>query len=421
MNKRIIALLFFCICLYLPVRAQIIADPMISVYYADCENCKKLYIAGSLFSNPAINIPSSAYFIPLQFSGEKFYEPISAKMGEEELFAQDFEGTLFYSIPLNKENGTAHQNISFYLRAYAEQKAYMTKDAFQLLIKGNKDFAGEKLILDPFLYHSYAYQEFSLNYNSLKMISENKSIAWGVGLSLLNGAFFNELEMEHGSFYTSATGDSIHAELSFEWIQTDPDQKEFTSSNGFGGALNLHLFYQFENGNSLYSSVRNLGFIDWNKKGLHYQVDTSIAYNGIDIVNSNPFAEAGILDFDSLLVNYEVPDRSRHRYYLAPELNVHFQIHHVFDNANLNMGLVYRIAPHYVPRTFVNLQYKIGHHAYIQPGVNFDQFKNLGLCFEMGLGLKDRMHIKIGTNHLEGLGLYGVNGQGVYVDLGALF
>ena len=415
MKKYLISLSFVTF-LISSVFGQLAGDPMADIIMKNTNGSSTFSIEGSLFSSPAFKANQSGYFIPLQYASDDDFEAVYAKMKEQDLFAQEYQGSLIYSMPL-ESNRDVESNLTFYLKTVGGQQAYLNKDLFQLIVKGNKAFAGKEVVLHPFSFSTSLYQELAVNYYSYKTIASNRKIGLGFGLSLINGVQMTEIQIDQGLFFTSQLGDSVFAAAKATIIGSDQDAHSLFSNNGLGTALNVQFFYQFENKNKLYASIQNLGFISWNKKSMHYDIDKELSFTGLDVFDPNQLLQNTSLELDSLLLAETNSETKSFTQYLSPEISFAYQLHEVFNNASIYTGLVYKIKPYYFPRAFVNLRYQLSESFYFQSGFNLDHYGNFGLSGEIGISMDEKLDFCLGSNHLEGLGLYGYNGQGLYTGL----
>lgn len=178
-----------------------------------------------------------------------------------------------------------------------------SKDLYNLIFFGNKQFAGETVNFDNTMLRSIDYQKFELgvfeNYNE-----NNTKINIYFGFNILKGQQLQSLNINKGSFYTSIDGDYLDLNTKFSYFTSDQSHKKFSDFNGVG--ISCDAFFVVENTKSKLTftfASEDLGYISWTKKSYLAGVDTAIHFDGVEITNIMNVAQENLqgMSKDSLM------------------------------------------------------------------------------------------------------------------------
>lgn len=178
-----------------------------------------------------------------------------------------------------------------------------SKDLYNLIFFGNKQFAGESVNFDNTRFRSIDYQRLELgifkNYNE-----NNTKVNVYFGLNILKGQQLQSLNINEGSFFTSIDGDSLDLNTKFSYFTSDQSHKKFNNFNGAG--LSIDAFFKIENTKSKLSftfASEDLGYISWANKSYLAGVDTAVHFDGVEITNIMNVAQENLqgISQDSLM------------------------------------------------------------------------------------------------------------------------
>lgn len=288
------------------------------------------------------------------------------------------------------------------------QTTYFTKDAFHLLIKGNKIFEGTKAQIDPLKYSSRHLQKLSFGVMHFLSFGQN-ALGLGINLSLINISALNSLNIDRGSLFTAQNGDSLYADLQLDF-RTLTSSKAL-NPGGFSADFNVLLKNEQT---SLLLSVCDFGFVKW-ANALHYQIDTTLSLSGFDPLS--PDADKHLFNnlasFDSLL-NYEQnAERGDYMEMLVPSLYFIAK----YQDKSKKVGAQVSLFNHNMylnPRIIVSGIFNPHPVLALMPGILYDEFGKAGAFMEVELTGKYHL-LRLGTMHLETL-FSVANGQNWYIS-----
>ncbi|MCU0433529.1 MAG: DUF5723 family protein [Bacteroidia bacterium] len=177
--------------------------------------------------------------------------------------------------------------------------AGFSTDAFRMVFEGNRPFYGDTIDLNKTRFTSLRFQE--LHYG-IDFYNDRWPVSFGVGVSLLNGQNFAQVNLKDGYVFTDPLLSFINVRANALWQQSDTAQTGWGVTNGLGASLTLKLNYQFQDVFKVETQLTDLGAIRWNDKSMTYQRDTLINFTGIDISNAiiDPESVDGLPEVDSL-------------------------------------------------------------------------------------------------------------------------
>jgi hypothetical protein len=398
------------------LKGQLMNDPLVDIYQHENDSARFFGLNAGVQSNPALPLSYVSYFLPLQYASD---DQVFSKMKDQEFFEQFFQLNAVYSQVLKSHSPKRRNRLSLLYQTKARQQATISKDALTLLLKGNNDFAGQVVDAGGFSFQALVSQELTLSYQMKKLLDNHRYYFMGIGFSGIAVQDFYDLSLHSASLFTSATGDSVNLRIHADG--TLPDMLQ--PSNGlsaWGVGLQAQFGYRFSNASVFYLSVSDVGFLRGTKKMKYYSLDTSVSFTGFDVFNPGANDEWNTWTSDSLLNKYVRGESQDKLLFLSPVFRMQFQYKNIFTHAHLNLGAAYRVGS-YLPGIYSTIRFDVSESFYLQPGLNLDPYGNMGLCFEMGMQLKNGFEWLLGSNHMEGLGLFPYNGQSVYLKSRWLF
>ena len=175
------------------------------------------------------------------------------------------------------------------------------EDPLRLIAFGNKDFAGKNANLDKLDLTLLQYTTIQFGYTI-----EKNGYTLGVAPGLVIGNKYASIKSNGGYLYTSSIGDSLYAEVSGQWSQSDTSSKLIYDPNGIGASVDFFfsmpfdLFKKNENIGNITFEVNDLGFIVWNKNTLTYKIDGEYGWGG--------FKAPSLFDLNDSLIDLQRPN-----------------------------------------------------------------------------------------------------------------
>lgn len=177
------------------------------------------------------------------------------------------------------------KNISIFFSVKDRQHfdAGFSSDLYKVGFYGNAAYAGKTAFFNGFNMTLLRYQQVQLGIFSSKLDSAAR---WGVGLSFLKGEQYAAVNAKTAELYTSADGQFIDFNTSFEAAQSDTSHTGFGAFNGFGASLDVYFEAPFKTkfGDSkIKVSVSDIGLINFNSKTLYTKQDSLYHFSGFTI------------------------------------------------------------------------------------------------------------------------------------------
>jgi hypothetical protein len=157
------------------------------------------------------------------------------------------------------------------------------KNAGSLLLFGNTQYKGREEQFDRIIYKSLRYSQISLGLR--KLIKQSKyehRIQTGISLNL--GHDYLAYEIDRAALYTESNGDMLRFSIRGSINQTDTFYKQDFSVRGWGSGIYCQHIISYPGGEIQYS-LRDFGFIRWNRQPLSWKKDTTYTFSGWDIPN----------------------------------------------------------------------------------------------------------------------------------------
>lgn len=266
-----------------------------------------------------------------------------------------------------------------------------------LLLRGNGPYVGQTISdegIDASLYNARG-----LGANTVFDFGEN--IHFGVGLTLLQGRRYFEVERATYSVFTSTNGTQVDLNADYAFRNSvnfaDPGLFGFA---GFGASVEAGLVYEINEKMTLGAALTDLGAISWNTDKFERVVELN-DFEGIFIENLledslQPFIDAEV---DSL-TNLVEPDSSRESYLTATPARLRVDYtYQLGENNSISGSVIY--APFqrgaYTPLPLVNVTYQ---HEVID-GLTFGANAYGGGYDVYGLGLMGNYRFAAGPTRID--------------------
>ena len=187
--------------------------------------------------------------------------------------------------------GVSNLGLSAGFSTMYDGQLSISRDAFDLIFKGNEMFRGGEAELSPTYFQNLAFQKFGLGVF-------DKNDYSGIMISLVNGQQLQRFELDESRLFTSAMGDSLHLSYTGEFAGSDTSRTGFGVLTGVGVALDANINLPMPDNRGFISlSFENMGFISWLNGFETYRFDSSATWTGI---NAN-----GIFDFNTDTLGFD--------------------------------------------------------------------------------------------------------------------
>ena len=180
-----------------------------------------------------------------------------------------------------------------------------SKDFFEVAMYGNLPFAGKSADLGNFRFNFLRYQQVLFG---LEWEADSGRNARGIAISLLKGEQHFQADVRRADLFTAEDGSYIDLDTKLQTFQSDTSKKGPGAFNGIGVSTDMYYeipYLTWYNEGVMTLNLYDLGFISWNKRSMHHQLDTFFHFEGLEVndifdLQENTFPQS---DPDSLLNN----------------------------------------------------------------------------------------------------------------------
>lgn len=236
------------------------------------------HIASNAISNNFIK-----EFYNGSFLSEELKLDVSDKLTSKNRLGAVLKSGLTYSSQFLDGKNKPTISFSFFDRHYLNMS--FSDDLFDLIFFGNKIFTGDTARIGNFRFSYLHYEQLRFGWAWDGDFSHG---SYGFAFSLLSGDQNQYIDGNSLGLYTASNGSYLAFPLTMKVRQTDTSQTKYFSQNGIG--MSVDLFYDmpyvvWNKPGRITFAVTDLGFIGWNNNTLHYDVDSSYYFSGIDVAD----------------------------------------------------------------------------------------------------------------------------------------
>lgn len=290
---------------------------------------------------------------------------------------------------------------SFKNRLYAEGR--FNRYAFELPFYGNAPYAGMDLPLSGSNGYMMMYQQFQIGFVKTWYQPKSQHV-FSFGLGYINGNQLYEARIDSGIVHTALDAESIFLKLDGYLYRNDPSHNRFFNNNGSG--LSLDFQYQFSQGNHLLSvQALDIGFINWERAGEYYRVDSTLLYEGVTIDNiittdGSEFTQY----FDSLSQNYIRKETDNPGFRMLPAmLHISYAYRFMDGRIVLQTGVDAKYSIHYFPSMYVRGVFYPHQRVMLAGSLGYGGFGTLNIGLDFGINFGKGYNLTLHTRNLEGL------------------
>lgn len=266
--------------------------------------------------------------------------------------------------------------------------AVFSSDAFNLMFRGNKMFAGKTAHLTPLNFLSFDYQSIFLG-----LEKKQKNLKWWAGLAGIRGGNFRSINVERGLFYTGVDGAFVEADANFDIALSGGAPSAVSVSHGTGLAAFAGADYTC--GNSQFGvSISDLGFIKWNNLKT-YSGDSVYRFEGKEIKNILTIDDSLYSSYTADSLTNEVGvagNNEKKSYFLPTRINLNY-VYYGPGKLFFITGAEIVLNAGYLPRVYLRPVYRIS--------------KNIFAHVELAAGGYGRLDAEFGVAGYMGYGFSG--------------
>ena len=329
----------------------------------------------------------------------------SSSLGDNNKFGNYFQSNIYYASMGDTLFGVPNLGMRFGMNYYSMQNINFSRDFYNLMFYGNKQYEGEYADISKLDVNRLTYQSFE--FGLFKRFAEKKNGYHTVylGLSLIKGQDYLYLYTNEARMYTAPDGEYLDLTINSSYFASDSAKSTMATFAGMGAAINFYWAYEdIEHKSRFEITLTDLGLVSWYNEPLNYMADTTIRFNGQEIddifnpENSDEISQDSIMQLiysksENKTFNKSLPKRFQFAY-TKRLLNDKYI-------PTLGMGYFFN-ANQFMPIIFLN------NKLVLSPKLNFDFLFSYGgyTGFSLGLGLGfeivDNLKFKIVSPNIVG-------------------
>jgi hypothetical protein len=315
---------------------------------------------------------------------------VTNRLKEVNRFGYEFTGGFTYKYRLKKDI-----TLIAGLNQRQQFNAKFTKDIFELIFRGNKQYVGEHAQLSPFDLTYFDYQGLFLGVQK----NINSKLILGAGISFLRGGRYQALKIERGTLYTDTAGAYLDFDMKFNLAFSE--SKNFFTSNGKGVALNFNGSYLLGSG-QLNFEIRELGFIRWKDLNF-YEGDSTYRYDGANVNDILDFSDSTFTQIkaDKIAGDLNISKQKKNITYFVPA-TIHLNyLHHLSDKLSMVAGVKYMLNANYIPRVYFKSIYYLKKNFIIAPSLAYGGFGRMDFEIGAAKSFRDTFIVSVNVFYLE--------------------
>ena len=334
--------------------------------------------------------------------------PLRARAGYDgfgQLELLNFRDTLF---------GNPNLGLRASVGSYYHGNIGFSPEAFRTVYLGNSNHSSQSVAMGPLSYQNQAWQKFGFGLFNKKTLS-------GFTVSLVEGQRFQQLVADAADLYTSPLGDSLSLAVEGDFFRSDTARMGWANGSGIGASIDFDYNLLLPQSKGVVSvSVRNLGFVVWNEASEHYEVNSSIDWNGLNVNNWIDGTEdtLSLPNWQDSLNN----GRTQTSFARPLPASIAFRYMKQWKGKHFwETGFTLfpnRVA---VPQVYAGLVHALTNRLWISERISYGGYSEFSLGVEVNWLSKNSWFVKAGTSQLEGWLLPMAGGRSVYMNLGKNF
>jgi hypothetical protein len=298
---------------------------------------------------------------------------------------------------------------------------HFSSDLFELVFRGNAQFAGKEANLKKTSIKTFDYQSL---YFGVQKVSADEKYTLGATAAFIRGGNYQNLKMKNTTMYTEPSGQYIdlNGDISFSRYPYDSSVSAL-KSHGKGASVNLFFSMKNNDKGRLNFEIRDLGFITW--KGIKtYSGNSTFHYNGvlIDDLLSSGTSVADDITVDSIAAATGLKIETKNKTMFLPTV---FHLNYMFfpnTKHTRTVGVRYMATSGYIPRIYLKEADVLGKGFTLVNTISYGGFGRFDYEIGMMKVIKDSFVICANLFAFEYLVLPGKSsGHGINIGLSKRF
>ena len=286
--------------------------------------------------------------------------------------------------------------------------------AFGLVYLGNGEFNQGSVDIGEFVYSNQAWQKIGFGLF-------NKSTLSGFTLSLVAGQSFQSLSIDEAQFYTSSDADSLSLNVDGVYMRSDANRKGLANGSGLGACIDFDLNVPLSDKSELISiSVRNLGFVAWNRKTETRVLNDAFQWNGLDVTNWLSGA-TDTLELPSWVDTIQAPGTMKETLRFLPATFSFRYLKRITAASYIETGCNFYSNSVALPLAYAGMMHLLGARCSVGERISYGGYGNFAVGIELQWLSRNSWFVRAGSAQLEGWLSPMARGRNVFLNVGKSF
>lgn len=338
-------------------------------------------------------------------------------------FGADINAGINYTWMPDSLFGTTGYGINFGIKDRMHSDGIFSEDFYRVVMYGNKSFAGRNADLGNFKFHFLRYQQLSAG---ITFTGDSLKKGWGVSLSILKGERDLLIDTKRAGLFTSEDGRYIDFDLGMTAHRSDTAHSGPAAFNGWGASTDLFFeipYLTWYHDGVLSVELYDLGFIQWNKKAMSFNVDSLYHFEGVVIADLFDLQEATFpsANPDSLLNTQASWTTGGYTTWLPAILSIHATTYYG-KKFIVEKGINYRFFSNARPYYFAGAGWYITPRLETGINISYGGYGKFNMGLELEWKFLKRFKLSLNSYYLNGFLIpEKTGGQGISIAFSGRF
>jgi len=346
-----------------------------------------------------------------------------SRLHDYTILGAGYHADIRYAFFKDSTNDTTRLGFVFGVESNAFVDAGFSRNAFKLIMNGNKQFEGVPVNIDKTGFNIYNYQQIKGGVIKQTKLQDH-SFAMGAAIAINLGQNFSSLFVNKGVLYTEPNAETIDITANMKYVCSDTANGGLGSINGVGASIDL--FYNFldKNDNEFRVELSNLGFIKWNKHSLKFETDTAYHFEGVYVPDVFSADSTSFQLASDTMLNVFNSGRQKHSHTtdLPGLIQMNYKYYIFEKKMSVTAGLNFLIFSFANPMIYIKPTYSPTPNMHISAGLTYGGYGKFNAGLSLSATICKSFDFDIGTYYLNGYLMPDkASGQGLFIALRKTF
>jgi hypothetical protein len=264
-------------------------------------------------------------------------------------------------------------------------------DMFELLMRGNKPFAGKTAVLDDSHFHYFNFDMASVGLAK----SKNK---WSYFLTahIQRGGYRSQVDISQAQIYTSPQGDQVNLNHQMRFENSKVSLATLPITNGIGMAMSAGLNLDLDQ-HVFNMEIHHLGGMYWWNQVFRESKSNTYQFKGVDLDSLQNFQNTDqLFSLDSVASMLGFEKKEQNTFRAMPAKYLLSYTYRLNSKIQLMLATQYFSLLHFRPLYLFKSPIKLGNTWMLIPGMQYGGFGKL--AFDLGASKTIGKHFLISSN-----------------------